>query len=313
MRHVALPGFSKSVSALALGTLSLTPEPEEDYQKWAGLLDHWVSLGGNAIDTAFIYNGGRSELCLGRWFRERGNREQIFLIDKGAHPNREQPRRVAPEFIESDLQTSLTRLGIPNIDLYLLHRDDPEVLVAVILECLNRLVDHGKVEAYGVSNWTIERIDAANEYAVKHDLRPLRANSPNVSLARAAEPLWSGCITLDVDGRAWHSTRAFPVFAWSSQARGFFSGRYSSEHVDDPLIARVYNTPDNWERLQRVRQLAAGKETTPTRVALAWVLGEPYPIVPIIGPLRLEELNDSVEALSLSLSTRERAWLNLEV
>ena len=313
MEYGAIAGIDRPVSRLILGTMAYRPDPEERYQHWAGMLDAYLAAGGNMVDTAHTYGGGRSEQTLGRWLQERANRMQVLILGKGAHPQPGKPHRVTPEDIDTDIAESLERLQTPYIDLYLLHRDDPSVPVGPIVECLNRQIDAGRLRAIGGSNWTSQRIEAANEYAAAHHLHGFTASSPNLSLAVASEPIWPDCVTVDAQELAWYRRQQFPLLSWSSQARGFFSGRFSPEQREiDPDVTRALYSDDNWERLRRARQLAERKATTPTRVALAWVLRQPLPTFPLIGPLKPEELQDSLMALDVALSPAEMQWLQLE-
>ena len=310
MRYGDIPGVGRC-SRLVLGTMAFSPDRMEQA---SGLLDLFLALGGNTLDTAHNYGGeweGRSERAIGRWLAERGTRDRVIIVDKGAHPDQHGPR-VRPETIASDLADSLERLGTDHIDLYLLHRDDPAVPVSVIMEALNEHVRAGRVRALGASNCTEARIDEANAYAAAHRLQPFVASSTNLSLARAAEPRWPGCISLDAAGRAWHERRQFPLLSWSSQASGFFAGRFEPGAFGDPGLARVYDHADNWERLRRARELAARRGVDATKIAVAFVLDQPFPAFALIGPLTEAELRDSADVDGVTLSPEERAWLNLE-
>jgi aryl-alcohol dehydrogenase-like predicted oxidoreductase len=103
-----------------------------------------------------------------------------------------------------------------------------------------------------------------------------------------------------------------PLFAWSSQARGFFTGRFSPEDTADEMMARVYYHPDNWERLRRATELGKARGYEPTQVALAWVLHQPFPTFALIGPHTRRELESCAAALELELQPEEVRWLNLE-
>lgn len=313
MEYGHIGGIAQPISRLILGTMAYAPEPAERYEHWTGMLDAFVAAGGNTFDTAYVYGGGRSERLLGRWLGERGNREQVIIVDKGAHPRAGQPQRVTPEAIDADIAESLERLQTPYIDLYLLHRDDPSVHVGPIVECLNAHVAAGRLRAIGGSNWTAQRIFEANRYAASHGLTGFTASSPNLSLAVASEPLWPGCVSVDAQEIAWYREHQFPLLSWSSQARGFFSGRFSPEQPEvDPDVTRTFYSAGNWERLRRARELAQRKGTTPTRIALAWVLRQPFPTFPLIGPLTLAELQDSLAALQVALSPAEAQWLHMD-
>ncbi|GAC1397211.1 MAG: aldo/keto reductase [Chloroflexota bacterium] len=311
MTYGRIEGVDLPVSRLVLGTMMISTR---DLPYSCALLDHWISLGGNTLDTAHLYTGGDAERAVGRWMSLRGNRENLVIIGKGCHPNPGTSRpRVNPQAIASDLHDSLQRLETDYIDLYLLHRDDPDYPVGEIVECLNEHHRAGRIRAFGGSNWSAGRLQAANDYARAHGLVPFVASSPNFSLAVPNEPVWPGCVSATMEGSAgWYQEHQFPLFSWSSQARGFFSGRYTPDDHSDPEAVRVWYSADNWERYRRARDLAERKGVTPTTIALAYVLAQPFPTFPLIGPVTLEEMRTSVEALTVTLSPEDVRWLNLE-
>ncbi len=102
-----------------------------------------------------------------------------------------------------------------------------------------------------------------------------------------------------------------PLFAWSSQARGFFTGRYTPDDLEDQTMVRVYYNDANWERFRRAAELGKQRGFTANQVALAWVLHQPFPTYALIGPASVEELRSSVAALDLELTPDEVRWLNL--
>jgi aryl-alcohol dehydrogenase-like predicted oxidoreductase len=145
MQYGQVPGIDKPISRLVQGTV---PVNSDDLDKGFALLDEVYALGCNAFDTAHVYGNGDSERTLGRWIRERGRREQVVIITKGAHPNADR-QRVTPFDITSDLHDSLARLQVETIDLYLLHRDDPTAPVGPIVEVLNEHKTAGRIHAFG--------------------------------------------------------------------------------------------------------------------------------------------------------------------
>jgi len=275
------------------------------------LLDAYVAAGGNCIDTAHVYGGGKSERAVGLWMQDCGNREKILLLDKGAHPYWTEPR-VDPENIGKDISESLERLQTSWIDLYLLHRDNPDVPVGPIVECLNAHKEAGRIRAFGGSNWTTERLEQANAYAREHGLSPFAASSPNLSLATVNEPMWGGCVSVSAEDRAWYARSQMPLFSWSSQAGGFFAGIFSREDLSHNDAVRVYYNEGNWERLRRARELGEKKGATSHQIALAWVLCQPFPVFALIGPRKVSELEESLPALEIALTGEEIRWLNLE-
>ncbi|KQY92920.1 aldo/keto reductase [Paenibacillus sp. Root52] len=307
MEFITIDGAGKRISRLIKGTDYFV---HDAYEKVAANMDAFLSIGGNTVDTAHIYCGGQSEEVLGRYMQERGNRDEIVILTKGAHHNQDGPR-VNPDAIRSDLLTSLERLQTPHVELYALHRDDPNVAVGVILEALNEHIEAGKIGAIGASNWTWQRLEEANAYAASHGLKGFTFSSPNLSLAKANEPFWAGCVSADAETLAWHERTQLPLLSWSSQARGFFTGRFTPEVRDNADLVRVFYSDGNWERLNRAEQLAAAKNTTPIQIALAYVLNQSFPTCALIGAQNQAELLSCDEGSRISLSTQEVNWLDL--
>jgi aryl-alcohol dehydrogenase-like predicted oxidoreductase len=311
MLYGSVSGIPRPISRLVLGSVFFSDESDQRLKLTFQLLDAFHAIGGTMIDTAFSYGGGRCERAIGAWLAARGSRSEMQILTKGAHPSATEPRRVTPNAIRSDLSASLERLRSDYVDLYLLHRDDPDVPVGPIVEALNEHHAAGRVRAFGGSNWTPQRIDEANAYAAARGLQGFAASSPNLSLAVPKEPRWPGCLYADDATRAWHHAQQFPLFSWSSQAGGFFSGRFAPGQIDDPDMVRVYDSADNWERYHRAAAIATQRNCSVIQIALAWVLAQPFPVFPLIGPQSIDELNSSVAALEIELTPEEAQWLDL--
>jgi aryl-alcohol dehydrogenase-like predicted oxidoreductase len=198
----------------------------------------------------------------------------------------------------------------------MMHSDRPATPVGELIDCLNEHLRAGRIRAFGGSNWSPARIDAANAYAREHNLVGFAASSPNLSLAQWNEPMWPRCLSAnDPLSKAWYAARQMPLFAWSSQATGFFTGRYRPEDCVIPSLAPIVHTwfnEDNWQRLERARQLAAQKGVTAAEIALAYVLCQPFPVFALVGPQSIDELREVLPALDIQLSPAEMRWLNLE-
>lgn len=307
MKTLAFPPLGRDLSRLVLGSMAFHPDTPE--LTWA-MLDLWRELGGNVIDTAHIYRAGYAERAIGEYLQDRGCRDEVVLLTKGAHHNVDR-RRVTPEDITCDLRDSLARLKTDSVDLYLLHRDDPDVPVGPIVEALNEHRRAGRIRAFGGSNWSTARLDEANAYAAARGLEGFTCSSPHLSLAVAHGEIWPGCVDArSTEDREWYLRTQMPLFAWSSQARGFFSGRFTPESTEDETIARVYSSADNWGRLRRAEQLGRERGFSAIQVALAWVLHQPFPVFALVGPANLEELRSCVGALDLELTPAEVEWLD---
>jgi aryl-alcohol dehydrogenase-like predicted oxidoreductase len=319
MRYGSIVGVGDRVSRLVLGSMVFGTEPSQ-FATTHALLDRFAEAGGTTVDTARVYARGTSERAFGAWLRESGRRDDMVVIGKGAHHDQQSlERRVTPAAIREDVQTSLREMQLEGIDVYILHKDDPNATVGPIVEALNEEVNAGRIKAFGGSSWTHQRVAEANAYAQAHGLRPFTVSSPNLALAVPNEPMWLGCVSIagDLEAQAWYAQTSLAVFAWSSQARGFFSGRYrpaltEGATEDAQNVIRTYYSDANWERYRRADELAEAKGCTLRQVALAWVLHQPLEVYALIGPATVAELDDCLGALDVDLTTEEVNWLNLE-
>jgi aryl-alcohol dehydrogenase-like predicted oxidoreductase len=317
MRYGTVPGVEKRVARVVQGTVMITPRERD---RSFALLDEVYAQGGQTFDTAHGYGQGESERALGEWIASRGVRDEVVILGKGAHHSKDR-RRVTPFDITSDLHDSLARLKTDRIDLYLLHRDDPGVPVGEIVEVLNAHHRAGKIGAFGGSNWSVARIQEANAYAKANGLVPFVASSPNFSLAVQTREPWENCLSISAPvakgERNWYAMTKMPVFAWSSLAGGFFSGRFRRDNLDqfegglDRLCVEVYCSEENFRRLDRVQTLAAERGATVPQVALAYVLGQPLNVFALVGCQTGGEFAANVAALDLALTPADLAWLDL--
>jgi predicted dehydrogenase/aryl-alcohol dehydrogenase-like predicted oxidoreductase len=304
MKYGSIPKLPKKISRLVMGVDNQNTMPHA-----AGIFDYWFERGGNAFDTAHIYSGGLNERMLGCWLKNRGVRKEVVVIAKGGHTPNCNPKAIAEQFA-----ISLERMQIDEADLYMMHRDNTAIPVGEFVDVLNQLVKAGKLSAFGGSNWSIDRVQAANDYADKSGLQGFSILSNNFSLARMVAPVWGGCISAsDPPSRAWLTKAQFALFPWSSQARGFFTDRaHRDQSLNDEEMNRCWYSDDNWKRRERVLELANQKSALPINIALAYVLHQPFPTFPLIGPRTLEELRTSLPGLDIQLTADEVNWLNLE-
>ena len=308
MIYGRIEGLDKPISRLVLGV-----DNQKQMPQMSVMADDYFSRGGNAFDTAYIYSGNWKttpgcERLLGQWVKSRGVRQQVAIIEKGAHTP-----HCNPDDLTKQLLISLDRLGMDYVDVYMLHRDNPQVPVGEFIDVLNEHHKAGRIRLFGGSNWTIDRIDAANAYARGKGLRGMNVLSNNFSLARTIDPVWAGCLSAsDPQSRAWLEKTRTPLLAWSSQAQGFFTDRSSPDKIQDTNFVRTWYSQDNFTRKERAVELARKLSVDPTAVALAYLLHQPFPVFPLIGPRTLDETRSSMAALEVQLTERQVRWLNLE-
>lgn len=308
MRYLEISKNQKPVSDLIMGSDYFSPDIIE---KVTEVMEDYIKIGGNLVDTAYVYAGGKSEEAIGMWMEMNNRREDMMILTKGGHPDRDGPR-ISKHAIDEELKISLERLRTDYVEFYALHRDDVNVPVGEILEILNEHVEAGRIGSFGGSNWTIERLEEANEYAEKHGLVGFAFSSPNLSLAKAQEPYWSDCISVDDTILSWHERTMLPLLSWSAQARGFFTGRFTPEDRSNKDLVRVFYNDDNWERYHRAEQLAKEKGVETIQISLAYVLNQSFPTAAIIGPQNYDELLSCKEASEIKLTEEEVRWLDLQ-
>lgn len=290
-----IPGISKPASVVALGF-----EFFPNFASASLTLDAFYEAGGNLFDTAYVYGGGKTEAIFGDWHTSRNvPREEIVLIGKGAHSP-----LCYPDMISKQLDQSLERLKTDYVDVYFMHRDNLEVPVGEFVDAMDAEVRRGRIRGiFGGSNWTRERMDEAAAYAQKNGKQQPAALSNNFSLAEMLDPIWAGCVAASNDDwKSWLNARNVPNFAWSSQGRGFFTDRAGRDKRDDEEIVRVWYSDRNFERRDRAIELGQELGRLPIHIALAYVIAQPFPVIPLIGPRTIAELEDSLSALDISLT-----------
>lgn len=298
----SIPGLGKRASAVALGF--------EDFRTFASgaiMLDAFWERGGNIFDTAYVYGSGYTEKLFGEWHTNRGTREGSVLIGKGAHSP-----LAYPDVIGKQLTQSLDRLQTDYVDVYFMHRDNLDVPVGEFIDAMDAEVKAGRIRGpFGGSNWTKERFDEALSYAERTGKTKPKALSNNFALSEMLVPIWDGCVTASTDDwKSWLKDRQVTNFSWSSQGRGFFTDRAGRDKTDNEELVRCWYNDKNFARRDRAIELAHTLGHNPIHVALAFVLAQPFPSVPLIGPRTLGELDDTLKAFEIKLSFEQVTWLD---
>ena len=313
MEHRALGRSGIDVSRLILGCgnfggIGSSPAffgAGEAESEAHALLDAAWEAGITTYDTADAYGGGRSETYLGSWLRSKGLgvRERIVLTTKTFNPMSEgADSGLAPARIRRQLATSLERLGVDAIDLYLPHAMDPATPVAETIGTFEELAAEGKIRAYGGSNVDTSWL----EEALTHG-RPAWVQNAYSLLEREDE---AGVLPVVArDGLGYTP--------FSPLAGGWLTGKYR-RNERPPAGSRMTLRPEPYRHLQDDRVYdaletfearARERETTPAALAIAWLLGHPQVTAVVVGPRRPDQLRPALEALELDLSPPEREQL----
>jgi aryl-alcohol dehydrogenase-like predicted oxidoreductase len=307
MPLIPIPSTDVRVSPICLGTADWDTLITAD--AIPRLLDTYLQLGGNFLDSAHCYaawlpNGeGRSERALGRAVRQLNVRDRVIIATKGGHPTinehyQRPPQYLSRQVVQTDLAQSLDRLGMDRIDLYYLHRDDGITPVAEIIEMMNEFVRAKQIRYFAASNWSTARIQQANAYATAEKLQCFCCSQICFSLATPTWPIGDTDPTMRyamAADRRWHTQHQFAVVSFSSTARGYFAGATDTG----------YETPENAARLTRTQHLAKELGTTPHQLALAWLMNQPFPVIPITGTVKPHHLQDTLSAASIRLTAQQ--------
>ena len=232
---------------------------------------------------------------------------------------------MTPEDLREDLEKSFRQLQTDYIDTYFLHRDDISKPVGPLVEALNECHKAGLIGRFGGSNWTVKRIQEANEYAHSHGLIPFTVTSPHYGIGVQVEDPFggsSGCVNISGKSqekeREYYEVSRMPVFSYSSLGRGFFTGRVKSSepenavNVLDKFAVKGFCHPENFRRLERVEQLAAEKGASVPQIALAWILNQKMNVYPIVSSTNPKRFKDNIAALEIRLTDEEIRWLDLQ-
>jgi aryl-alcohol dehydrogenase-like predicted oxidoreductase len=264
-------------------------------------LDALLEAGCSAFDLAASYQLGGTERLLGEWMASRRLRDRLFLIGKGGHPYPGLlPNRLTAGALSADLHASLRRLRIERLDLYLLHRDFPAAPLAPMVRTLGAALREGKILGWGVSNWSVERIEAIRAAARQEGLPPMSASSPHFSLVDWARPPWTGSVSIagpaGRDARAFHARTRLPVLAWSPLGAGFLTSNETGG---------CYGSGANVARRERARTLARERGWTVAQVALAYLFSQPFPVSAVVAASTGAKMRENVAAAAFRLTPAE--------
>lgn len=311
MEYRNLGRSGTAVSALALGTMTFGAETDEAGSH--AQLDRFVEAGGTLVDTADVYAGGASETIIGRWLAQRPSetRDRVVIATKGRFPTSDEPNGVglSRRHLRRALDASLRRLGVDCVDLYQVHAFDALTPLEETLGCLDDLVRAGKIHYFGLSNFTGWQLQRAVDLAEHRHLSPPVTLQPQYSLlVREVEwELVPACLASGIG-----------ILPWSPLGGGWLTGKYSREEVPTGAT-RLGENPERgmeaygprareertWRVIDAVRDVATGRGSSLSQVALAWLMARPAVTSVILGARTLDQLADNLGAADLRLSGEE--------
>lgn len=316
MKKITLNHTDLTVSALCMGTVSFGSRSSEKDSFAA--MDHFVSLGGNFLDTARVYADWiplaprqASEKCIGRWLKARGLQEKVIVATKGGHPPLIGPGRPTLSAKELTHQSDDSRrnLGVDTLPLYYLHRDDPKLPVEQIMDVLFTLQDRGAVKHIACSNWTEARIRQANVYAESCGRAGFAAVSNQWSLARYVPGAGDQTLVHTDDSLcAFHRESGIPLLPFTSMAQGYLSKLAEGRNISRSMQSE-WGLAENAAIACRAKGLAEQKSMTVAQIAQTFFYAQDFQIVPVIGFSSLTQMEEAAAATEMSITAQECAWL----
>jgi aryl-alcohol dehydrogenase-like predicted oxidoreductase len=277
------------------------------------LLDAFVSAGFNLVDTADTYSGwvpghqgGESETIIGKWLARAGNRKNVIIATKVGMKMPSGKEGLSKSHILASADESLKRLQTDYIDLYQSHIDDQKTPLDETLEAHAELIKSGKVRVIGASNYTAERLTEALDVSKRRGLPPYTCLQPQYNLYTRADfesKLQPLCVEQGIG-----------VIPYFSLAAGFLTGKYRSE-ADLTKSGRgqgvkKYLNERGFRILAALDQIAKETNSSPAKVALAWLMARPGITAPLASATSPEQLNDLIGATELHLDSAAIAVLD---
>ena len=302
MQYRQLGSSGLEVSALALGTMMFGKWGNPDEQACRQMVDGALGAGVTLFDTADIYDFGVSEEILGSALA--GRRDSVVLATKVGNAMSDDPleRGLSRRWIVQSCDASLRRLGTDYIDLYQMHRPDPDTPIDETLQAFDELVLAGKIRAVGTSTFSVSQLDEARS----------RAQELGVTLPCSEQPPYSLLVrNIEVEVLPWCQQNGVGVLAWAPLNGGWLTGKYQSAAVDES--SRAAREPDHFDhrdaaiRAQKrelvdgLSHVAEGAGLTPIQLALGFVLAYPATSAALIGPRTPEQLGALLAAADMEL------------
>jgi aryl-alcohol dehydrogenase-like predicted oxidoreductase len=268
------------------------------------VLDAFVAGGGTMIDTADVYSawvdghrGGESETLIGEWLKASGKRDEVLIATKVGMLAGEGGEKLHPARIAAACDASLQRLGTDRIDLYFAHQDDMDTPLADVLGAFGRLVEAGKVRVIGASNYDAARLKQAGEVARAQGLAAYQVLQPEYNLVSRAKfegELQGLCVAENIG-----------VVPYYGLASGFLTGKYRSQADLGQSVrgGRMTALLAGKGRAVLAAMDAVAGETGASlaQIALAWLMAQPGVTAPIASATRVEQLNELLGAMTLTL------------
>ena len=310
MKYTRLGSSGLEVSRICLGCMSYGTSQwrpwvlgEDDAQPF---FRRAIESGINYFDTADMYSLGVSEEVTGRALREYGTKGELVIATKVFFPMGGGPNLggLSRKHIVEACEASLGRLGVEAIDLYQIHRFDPETRIDETLAALDHLVQSGKVRYLGASSGWAWQLSRALGVSERHGWASFVSMQNHYNLIYREE---------EREMNPLCEAEGIGLVPWSPLARGLLAGARSSledrqataRAESDTYAHDLYEDPMGWEIVTAVQSVAGERGVSAAEVSLAWLLSKPAVAAPIVGATKLAHLDAAVRAVGLELEPAE--------
>jgi 1-deoxyxylulose-5-phosphate synthase len=301
------------VSRLALGMMSYGADPDRawalDQDAAEPIVRRAIEAGFTFFDTADMYSGGASEVVTGRLLRRLVSREECVVATKVYYQSTPGPngRGLSRKHILAAIDASLGRLGMDYVDLYQIHRFDPETPLEETMQALDDVVRAGKARYVGASTMRAWQFAKAQHVAIRHGWTPFVSmqNRYNLLYREEEREMIPQCLEEGV-----------AILPYSPLAQGYLAGTHTRDGEARSVRAAtprsspsLYGRPVDFDIIDRVSEIGRARGVAPAQVGLAWLLSKPGVTAPIVGATSIQHVDDAAAATELELTPDEIATL----
>ncbi|MEG2290198.1 MAG: aldo/keto reductase [Clostridium sp.] len=317
MKNLQLKGTDLNISNISFGTGNF--KSNIDKETAFNLMDYYVDLGGNFIDTANVYcrwlpdTTNCSEQYIFEWLKSRNAYNKVVIASKGGHPSLlDGSTRVTKSELTKELDESLMTLGLDCLDFYWFHRDNEALPIEEVVEIGEYFVKAGKIRYFGASNYKLHRMEAAVDYSKNTSGNGFSALSNQWSLAYPNDDkrLINDPTLVDVDAPyyQWLKKEQFPLIPFSSSSNGFF--RKLETNTMKPAVSEAYTNDRNMEIYKTLTMLKEKYNTDMAALSLAPIMHQDFQVIPVTAFSSKSQMTEMLAAGDLEISLEDMKLIN---
>ncbi|MEL7587528.1 MAG: aldo/keto reductase [Prolixibacteraceae bacterium] len=309
MEKIELGHTGELISCMGLGTMFFGSKTDEKVS--CELLDQYLEFGGSFLDSANKYaswvpgfQGGESEKLIGKWMKQRGNRQKMFISSKVGFPYGNIPRSLKKDLIISECERSLKRLEVETIDLYFAHAHDPATPLEESMEAFFVLRRAGKIRFAGASNFYAWQLSEANVAASLKGWEGFACIQQRHTYLKPVPGADFGTqLLLTPEIHDFCMKENLGIMAYSPLLGGVYSR-------DDRPVPVQYQSPVNEYRMKVLKEVAHESNVSPNAIVLAWMMQSSPGVIPVVAGSSVEQLKENLQALHVRLSAQQMVRLN---